>query len=430
MKLRPAERLIGEISLPGDKSISHRAVMIGSLAEGTTSITNFATSADCASTVACFEQLGVLIDRAETDVTVHGVGKHGLRAPDTPLDCGNSGTTMRLMSGILAGQPFDSVLTGDESLRSRPMKRVIDPLTAMGGIVECDSGRAPLTIRGRELNGIEYAPPVASAQIKSCVLLAGLFAAGQTSVVEATPTRDHTELMLRQFGVDVRENRQTDVTIISFTGDAKLTATQIDVPGDISSAAFFMVAAASLPGSRLTLKNVGLNPTRSAVLLALAQLGVRLSVEHHPQTSGEPVGDITIEGGIDQTTEPDILAGPVIANLIDELPVLAVLGTQLEHGLEVRDARELRVKESDRIASVVTNLRRMGATVNELEDGFQISRSHLNGARIDSFGDHRIAMAFAVAGLLAKGETYIQNAECVDVSFPSFFQTLAEVTQR
>ena len=429
MKISPAKRLLGEISLPGDKSISHRAVMIGSIAEGTTHITNFATSADCASTMDCFRSLGVAIDRDGTYVTVHGVGKFGLREPASPLDCGNSGTTMRLMSGILAGQKFDSVLTGDESLRSRPMKRVIDPLTAMGGRIESSDGCAPLTIHGSELTGIEYRPPVASAQIKSCVLLAGLYAGGTTTVIETTPTRDHTELMLRQFGVEVRERQQMDATLISVTGDAVLQTATVNVPGDISSAAFFMVAAGSLPGSKLTLKNVGLNPSRSAILIALAQLGVRLTVEHRPQDGGEPVGDITIEGGIEQTTESNTLRGPVIANLIDELPVLAVLGTQLDHGLEVRDARELRVKESDRIASVVTNLKRMGADVTEFDDGFQIFRSQLSGAEIESYGDHRIAMAFAVAGLLARGDTTINGAECVEVSFPKFFQTLAEVTE-
>jgi 3-phosphoshikimate 1-carboxyvinyltransferase len=332
------------------------------------------------------------------------------------------------MAGILAGQPFDSVLTGDESLRSRPMKRVIDPLTAMGVQIESNAGRAPLTIGGRDLAGIDYTPPVASAQIKSCVLLAGLFASGTTTVVETTPTRNHTELMLCQFGVDVHESHQTDATLISVKGDSELQGLAITVPGDISSAAFFMVAAASLPGSRLKLVNVGLNPTRAAILIVLSQLGVRLKVDRHPQDGGEPIGDVTIEGGIEQTTEPSKLSGPIIANTIDELPVLAVLGTQLEHGLEVRDARELRVKESDRIASVATNLKRMGAEVREFDDGFQISRSHLKGAEIDSFGDHRIAMAFAVAGLMADGKTTIAGAECVDVSFPGFFDALAEVT--
>ena len=403
--------------------------MLGSIASGTTRVTNFATSADCASTIECFRKLGVRIERDDSDLTVHGMGKRGLVAPVGPLDCGNSGTTMRLMSGILAGQSFDSVLTGDASLCSRPMKRVIDPLTAMGGVIESNDGRGPLTIRGRELTGIVYTPPVASAQIKSCVLLAGLYADGTTAVIERTPTRDHTERMLRQFGVEVRESYRDNETQISLDGNSELQASSVAVPGDISSAAFFMVAAASLPGSRLKIVNVGLNPTRSAILIELARLGVKLAVEPHSQTSGEPTGDITIEGGVDQTSEPKVLSGAVIANLIDELPVLAVLGTQLDSGLEVRDARELRVKESDRIASVVTNLKRMGADVNEFEDGFQISRTQLRGAEIESYGDHRIAMAFAVAGLLATSETMIHGAECVDVSFPGFFKTLAEVAE-
>jgi 3-phosphoshikimate 1-carboxyvinyltransferase len=377
----------------------------------------------------CFRTLGVKIERDGTDVILNGAGKHGLIGSTEPLDCGNSGTTMRLMSGILAGQRFDSVLTGDESLCSRPMKRVIDPLTLMGGRVKSSGGRAPLTIVGGELTGIEYIPPVASAQIKSCVLLAGLFANGTTTVIEKTPTRDHTELMLRQFGVDVRESRSDEITRISVSGAADLRGTTVKVPGDISSAAFFMVAAASLPGSNLKLKNVGLNPTRSAIIDVLSGLGVRITVERRPVDGREPCGDITIDGGIEQTTTPNVLSGPIIANLIDELPVLAVLGTQLERGLEVRDARELRVKESDRIASVVTNLKRMGADVAEFDDGFQISRSRLKGADVDSFGDHRIAMAFAIAGLFADGATNINGAECVDVSFPGFFKTLAEVAE-
>jgi 3-phosphoshikimate 1-carboxyvinyltransferase len=425
----PAKRLAGELSLPGDKSISHRAVMLGSIAEGVSHISNFASSADCAATIECFRSLGVPIERDGTNVTVFGVGKYGLSASREPLDCGNSGTTMRLMSGILAGQTFDSVLTGDESLRSRPMKRIIDPLTSMGGQIDSDGGRAPLTIGGSELTGIEYAPPVASAQIKSCVLLAGLYARGTTTVIEATPTRDHTELMLGEFGVEVERSREGGQTRISISGDAGLTGASMIVPGDISSAAFFMVAAAALAGSRLTLRDVGLNPTRSAILTVLTRLGVRLTVQDRPQTGGEPIGDITIEGGIEQTGEANVLSGPVIANLIDELPVLAVLGTQLDDGLEVRDARELRVKESDRIASVVANLRQMGAEVDEFEDGFRISRSRLTGAEVESYGDHRIAMAFAVAGLLATGETTINGAECVDVSFPGFFETLSEAAE-
>ena len=429
MKVRPANRLSSEIMLPGDKSISHRAVMMGSIADGETRISNIATSADCASTIECFRGLGISIERDGRDVVIHGKGKNGLQEPDAPLDCGNSGTTMRLVAGILAGQPFDSILTGDESLRSRPMKRIIDPLTAMGGQVESVDGRAPLTIQGREITGIQYRPPVASAQIKSCVLLAGLFASGETTVIETTPTRDHTEITLRQFGVDAEVSRQAEATRISVTGDAKLQGTAVNVPGDISSAAFFMVAAASLAGSRLKLVNVGLNPTRSAVIELLRKLGVRVTIDSYSRSVGEAAGDVTIEGGIERGESANVLSGAIIANVIDELPVLAVLGTQLEQGLEVRDARELRVKESDRIASVVTNLRKMGADVEEFDDGFRVARSRLTGADVDSFGDHRIAMAFAVAGLLADGETTINGAECVDVSFPGFFDVLAEVTR-
>lgn len=429
MKIRPADRLKGEIRLPGDKSISHRAAILTALSSGRARISNFATSVDCASTLDCLRQLGVEISSSGSDVTVTGVGKHGFRSPDASLDCGNSGTTMRLLAGMLAGQDFDSVLIGDDSLLKRPMKRIIEPLTQMGARIESENGLAPLKILGgRKLSGIKYPLPVASAQIKSCVLLAGLNAGGRTTVIETVPTRDHTERMLRSLGANVSTNATQRGTEISIDGDAELAAADIRVPGDISSAAFFLVAAACLKDSELKLINVGLNPTRAAVIDVLRGFGVDIAITDIREVSGEPVGTITVRGGIAETSRASqTLEASVIANLIDEIPILAVFGTQLRQGLEIRGASELRVKESDRIAAVVENLRRMGASVVEFPDGFRVDHSELKGAHLDSFGDHRIAMAFAVAGLMAKGETTINNAECADVSFPGFFDTLARV---
>ena len=426
MLVRPARCLRGQVPLPGDKSISHRAAIMAALANGETRIENFATSADCASTLKCLQQLGVEVRRAGTTVRVKGVGKSGFRKPDEALDCGNSGTTMRLMSGVLAGQDFESVLIGDESLSRRPMKRVIAPLAQMGAEIESVDGHAPLTIRGRHpLRSISYELPIASAQIKSCVLLAGLNAGGETSVVESVPTRDHTERMLRWFGVEVGRI----ATKISIRGDAELNAAgDMHIPSDISAAAFFIVAATSLAGSDIQMQNVGINPTRAALIDIISrELGGRARVVEPKEINNEPIATISVSGGLEKQQSNEIKGG-VVANLIDELPILAVFGTQLESGLEVRDAAELRVKESDRIAAVVENLRLMGADVEEFDDGFRVSRSRLKGARVDSFGDHRIAMAFAIAGLLAdEGETEIIGAECVDVSFPGFFETLKNV---
>ncbi len=431
MHIRPARYLKGSILLPGDKSISHRSAIIASMAEGETRIDNFATSVDCAATLECLRRLGVEIRREGTTVWVNGVGRSGFTAPDKPLDCGNSGTTMRLLAGVLAGQSFDSVLTGDDSLRQRPMKRVIEPLGLMGSGLESYGGKAPLTIHGlNPLRGIEYDLPVASAQIKSCVLLAGLNSDGDTAVIEAIPTRDHTERMLRWFGVDVRETESGESKRISVTGDAALKSADVIVPSDISSAAFFMVAALCLKGSELSMRHVGLNPTRAGLLETLQDLGAGIQTTNEREVNNEPVGDILVTGELASATDP-ILRGSVIANLIDELPILAILGTQLESGIEVRDAAELRVKETDRITAIVENLRRMKADVEEFDDGFRVSKSRLEGARVDSFGDHRIAMAFAIAGLLAsEGDTEIDGAECADVSFPHFFETLKDVVVR
>jgi len=405
--------------------------MLSAISNGQCLISNFATSVDCLSTIKCFRQLGVLIDQDGNRLKVDGVGKRGLRHASGPLDCGNSGTTMRLISGILAGQQFESTLIGDESLSKRPMRRIIEPLTEMGAHIESSDGNAPLRISGGRLKPIRYEMPVASAQVKSSVLLAGLFADGSTQVIEASPTRDHTERMLRGFGVDVTTETIADgLTEISLSGDAELSARHIQVPGDISSAAFFIVAAACLPGSELRIVNVGINPTRSAIIDTVREFGVSVELGNVREATGEPVADLVVRGGVTQNAEPNLLHGSVIPNLIDEIPILAVLGSQLPGGMEVRGASELRTKESDRITSIVTNLRLMGAHVEEFEDGFKVARSDLQGARVSSFGDHRIAMAFAVAGLLATGETEIGDPDCVEISFPNFFSALAEVVEQ
>ena len=429
MIVRPARSLAGVIHLPGDKSVSHRAAMLAAIAEGTSRISNFAESEDCTSTLACMARLGVEIEREGSSVKVAGRGKHGLNAPHAPLDCGNSGTTMRLLSGILAGQPFQTTLIGDESLSRRPMKRVIGPLSEMGADIDSAGGHAPLSISGkRPLKPIEFRLPVASAQLKSCVLLAGLYADGETTVIEPVATRDHTERMLRGFGVDVRGSGASEASSITVSGDARLIATDVTVPGDISSAAFFLVAASCLEGSALELPNVGLNPTRTGVLDVLRRFGARIDIEAVGESGGEPIGTLIVKHQEERSAETNRVDGPIVANLIDEVPILAVFGTQAESGIEIRDAGELRIKESDRIAAVAENLRRMGAEVEEFEDGLRVGRSRLKGAVVDSFGDHRIAMAFAVAGLFAEGETEIRGAECAAVSYPGFFDVLSSVT--
>lgn len=406
--------------------------MISAMAIGETRIDNFATSADCSSTVACLESLGVKISRDGNTIDVNGVGKKGFTPPSGPLNCGNSGTTMRLLAGILAGQNFQSVLIGDESLQKRPMKRVIEPLAKMRANIASEEGMAPLTILGKQpLNAVEYRPPVASAQIKSCVLLAGLNSDGETSVIEPVPTRDHTERMLRWFGVDVKIDKSGAGKRITVLGNATLTARDLIIPSDISSGAFFMVAAACLKGSDFMLPNVGFNASRSAIFDVLRKMGSDIQIVTRDEICNEPVATLRIRGGISlpHRTEPNLVNGHTIANLIDEIPILAVFGSQIEGGIEIRDAAELRVKESDRISAVVENLRRMGADVTEFNDGFKVGRSELKGAVVDSFGDHRIAMAFAVAGLLATGETEILGAECADISFPGFYETLAGVVR-
>ncbi|MBX3266823.1 MAG: 3-phosphoshikimate 1-carboxyvinyltransferase [Acidobacteria bacterium] len=429
-RVQRTERVRGNITVPGDKSISHRAGMLAAIAEGTTQIRNFSSSEDCATTLKCLVELGIEVKRDGDYVVIAG-RPGGFATPTAALDCGNSGTTIRLISGLLAGIGIEATLTGDESLRSRPMGRVITPLEKMGAVIESSDGKAPLhLVGGQRLAGIEYELPVASAQVKSCVLLAGLSAEGSTSVIETTPTRDHTERMLRGFGVEVDVSALGPGRKISVRGGSRLKATDLTVPGDVSSAAFFLVAAAILPGSDVTITDVGLNPTRSAIFDVLKAYGVELQITNQRVSAGEPIGDIRVRSSQPPVRPADYtIRGEMVANLIDEVPVLAVLGACSEGGLEIRDAGELRVKESDRIASIVTNLRAMSAEVEEFEDGFRIEKSELKGGRVDSFGDHRIAMAFAVAGLAAEGETVIENAECAAVSFPTFFKVLGSLAE-
>ncbi|MBA2493859.1 MAG: 3-phosphoshikimate 1-carboxyvinyltransferase [Acidobacteria bacterium] len=425
--------------LPGDKSISHRAAILASLATGETRIENFATSADCASTLDCLENLGVGIKRENTTIFIKGVGKTGFSKPKKELDCGNSGTTMRLLAGVLAGQNFDSVLVGDESLSKRPMKRIIKPLTQIGAKIEASESHAPLKIYGKNpLQAISYKLPVSSAQVKSCVLLAGLNAGGKT-IVQSPKTktcipnsRNHTELMLRYLGADIEENfievKNGFVHQVLIDGNSKLTAKNFEIPSDISSAAFFL-AAAVLESSEIILENVGLNSTRTAIIEVLQNFGADIEVLNQKEICCEPVGDLLVRGSekLSPKINSNVIGGELAAALIDEIPILAVFGTQIGNGLEIRNAEELRVKESDRISAVVENLRRMNADVEEFADGFKIKKSKLKGAKVDSFGDHRIAMAFAVAALFAEGETEIVDADCAKVSFPEFFQVLAEI---
>lgn len=440
MKIQTAEHLRGKIKLPGDKSISHRAAIFASLANGETRIENFATSADCLSTLNCLQNLGVKIRRENSDVFIKGVGKNGLTEPSEKLDCGNSGTTMRLLAGVLAGQNFDSVLIGDDSLKKRPMRRIIEPLTKMNAEISADKNCAPLRIFGKTLlKSIDYKLPVSSAQVKSCVLLAGLFADGETSVESpeskfpAPTSRNHTELMLEFLGANIFEEYvETDdgfVHKVTIGGDSVLTAKNFKIPSDVSSAAFFLTAAACLENSEIVLENVGLNPTRSAIVEILKKFGADVRIQNIKEICGEICGDLVVKGvkPLELNSEFNIISGEDTANLIDEIPILAIFGTQLKNGLEVRNAEELRVKESDRIAATVENLRRMNADVVEFPDGFKVARSSLKGAIIDSFGDHRIAMAFAIAALFATGETKIEGAEWARISFPDFFETLSEL---
>lgn len=422
--IRQATALTGTVSLPADKSISHRSALLSALGEGPSRIHNFPDSADPQSTLDCVRALGISAKRGEDGVLeVHGEGLDGLRPPSAPLDCGNSGTTMRLLSGIMAGQRFGSVLTGDESLRQRPMERIADPLQAMGARVSLQEGCAPIRIRGTQsgLEPIEYRLPVASAQVKSCVLLAGLYANGRTVVIEPTPCRDHTERML---GLKVEELGGERHLIVE-EGHTVPTNTWT-VPGDFSGASFFLVAGSLVPNSELHLKDVGLNPSRTALLDVLDGMGANITIENERVLGAEPVGDVTVRtaalSGVD-------IGGRLIPNLIDEIPVLAVAAACAEGQTEIRDAEELRVKETDRLHAMTQNLRALGAEVQERNDGLIIDGNgpNLLGGVVKSFGDHRVAMAMGVAGLVAHGATSVRNAECARVSFPDFWSELHRV---
>ena len=418
-KIRRAPAIHAEISVPGDKSISHRSIMLAALANGSAQITGFLPSEDCVSTMKAFQQLGVPIERIdETTLIVHG--KRGkFTPPAADIDCGNSGTTMRLMCGILAAQPFRSRLTGDASLTKRPMKRVTDPLTQMGARItaEGENGRPPLVIEGGDLHGIAYQSPVASAQVKSAIMLAGLFAKGTTSVTEPEQSRDHTERMLAWHVV---RPRKTGLTV-TLLGGQHLESRDFDVPGDISSAAFWLVAAAAMPGAHLLVKNVGLNPTRTGILAVLIRMGAQVN-EIVESTEGEPRGSVEIRGVELKATT---IAGKEIPNVIDELPILAVAAALATGRTIIKDAKELRVKETDRIAAIAKNLRAFGVDVFETEDGMEIAGGgEYHGAEVESFGDHRIAMSCAVLGMFSEGHTVVRDTECVNTSYPGFYEQL------
>ena len=424
MEIKKQTNLKGTLTVPGDKSISHRAVMFGSLARGTTRISHFLEGADCLSTISCFRKMGIEIDRNKDEILVHGRGLHGLTAPTEILDVGNSGTTTRLISGILAGQTFTSELDGDDSIRTRPMKRIMTPLASMGADItsRLDNGCAPLIIHGRPLHAAHYDSPVASAQVKSCVLLAGMYADGITSVTEPFLSRNHTEIMLNYFGAEIT----SEGTTASIKPEPVLEGRDIQVPGDISSAAYFIAAGLLTPGSEILLKNVGINPTRAGILKVCMDMGADITLLNE-STEGEPTADLLIRtSSLKGTT----IEGSIIPTLIDEIPMIAVMAAFAEGTTIIRDAQELKVKESDRIAVMVDNLRRMGADIEGTDDGMIIHGGRaLHGAVIDSHLDHRIAMSFAVAGTICDGTVEILNGECVNISYPEFYQDLYRLGQ-
>jgi 3-phosphoshikimate 1-carboxyvinyltransferase len=426
--IKQSASIHGVVQLPGDKSISHRYAMIAAIAEGVSVLNHFAASRDCHSTLDCLRLLGVEMNEVGDSVTIHGCGLRGLRPADRILDAGNSGTTIRLLSGILAGHSFESAISGDQSLSNRPMGRIIRPLRSMGATIESREGELPpLRIRGGQLKGMRYSLPVASAQVKSCVLLAGLYGQESTAVEEIVPTRDHTEIALREFGSSVR----IEGNWIEVDPAPVLKARRLSIPGDLSGAAFFIIAAALSPDSDLILPSVGLNKRRRELLDYLISAGVDLDIENVSEDAGEPRGDLRIryKAALLKRRLPPI-KGEQTAALIDEIPILSILGSQVEGGLEISDAHELRIKESDRISALAANLKSMGAEVEEKPDGLIISGDQkLNGADIITQGDHRIAMAFAIAGLSAQTETRIHDAECADVSFPGFWDALQKVTK-
>lgn len=420
---KPSSPLKGELTVPGDKSISHRAVMFGAIANGTTRITNFLQGADCLSTIACFQKLGISIENTPSEILVHGKGLHGFSAPSDYLDTGNSGTTTRLIAGILAGQEFTSFLTGDASIQTRPMKRIIQPLSLMGASVESLRGNdcVPLKIQGHPLQSISYLSPVASAQVKSCILLAGLYGNDITSVTEPFLSRNHTELMLSHFGAKISSQNTT----VSIEPEPVLHGTDISVPGDISSAAYFIAAALLVPGSELLIKHVGINPTRDGILRICKAMGADIQLMNHSTAGGEPVADLLVRHSALHGT---VIEGELIPALIDEIPVIAVLAAYAKGTTVIRNAEELKVKESNRLGILVEELTAMGGNVEETSDGMIIhGGAPLHGASIDSRLDHRIAMSFAIAGLAAEGTTQLLRADCVNISYPGFYKDLREL---
>jgi 3-phosphoshikimate 1-carboxyvinyltransferase len=424
-EITPAARLEGSIRLPGDKSISHRYAILSAIAEGASTLHHYSSGADCQSTLGCVEALGIKVERADGKIVIHGRGLDGLSEPAAQLDAGNSGSTIRMLSGILAAQGFTSRIGGDESLSRRPMDRIMRPLAEMGARIDARDGRfPPLTIHGRKLRAIRYAPPMASAQVKTCVLLAGLYADGQTSVIERVQTRDHTELALREFGAEVDIAGRE----IRIQGRPRMRARELAVPGDLSSCAFFLVAATIVPNSVLRIDGVGLNPSRTALLDWMVAAGARIRVMNVAQDAGEVAGSLEVSSA---NPAGGVIEGATAAALIDEIPVLSVLGAVSRDGLLVRNAAELRVKETDRIATVAENMRRMGIEIEVFEDGFRIPGGQkFRAATVDSCGDHRIAMAFAVAGLIADSATTIENSEAASVSFPEFYGILRQIAAR
>lgn len=420
MIFKKVNKLKGEINIPGDKSVSHRSIMLGSLAEGITEVHGFLNGADCISSMNCFRQMGVDIRYDGNIVTIYGNGLTGLKAPAATLDVGNSGTTTRLMSGILAAQPFESRIIGDASICKRPMKRIMTPLSMMGADITSELGNdcAPLIIKGKSLKGIHYDSPVASAQVKSCILLAGLYADGETSVTEPYVSRNHTELMFESFGVPV----SVSGTTVTINAAQKLIGQKIMVPGDISSAAYFIVAGLITPNSCITIKNVGINPTRDGIIEVVKKMGGNISYSNVSNDVGEPTADITVRTS---SLKGCTIEGEVIPKLIDEIPVIAVLACFAEGTTVIKDAAELKVKESNRIDVMVNNLSAMGADITATEDGMIINGGReLQGTVIDSMMDHRIAMSFAIAGLNADGETKIEGSEVVNISYPTFYDDL------
>lgn len=425
MKFTKSTPLKGIIQIPGDKSISHRAVMFGSLAKGDTRITNFLQGADCLSTISCFQKMGISIENNVDHVIIRGKGLHGLSAPTEILDVGNSGTTTRLISGILAGQNFTSEIIGDASIQKRPMKRIITPLSQLGADIISlkENGCAPLRINGKPLSAIHYQSPVASAQVKSCVLLAGLYADGETLVTEPALSRNHTELMLSSFGATVKSVGTT----ASILPDPELIGQDIEVPGDISSAAFFIAAALMVPGSEVYIKHVGINPTRDGILRVCVAMGADIKMENKRIMGGEPVADLIVRSS---SLHGTVIEGDIIPTLIDEIPVIAVLAAYADGTTVIRNAEELKVKESNRLDIMVESLTAMGVDIEGTEDGMIIRGGKpLHGAVIDSHLDHRIAMAFAVASLIAEGTTTITRADCVDISYPNFYSDLNSLKQ-